>query len=101
MNPIITPPLGEVEIGFAELCPRSSFLPVADYDHTGNAIYGDNADDNDDADDNDEADADDDENAPEECFQELVQWSEQVSPWLQAPPWSRSSLFGSSLWSWA
>ena len=49
------------------------FICHADYDHTGNAIYGDNADDNDDADDNDEADADDDENAPEECFQELVQ----------------------------
>ena len=42
-------------------------LFICHKDHTGNAIYGDNADDNDDADD------DDDENAPEECFQELVQ----------------------------
>ena len=43
------------------------FICHEDNYHTGNAIYGDNADDNDDADD------DDVENAPEECFQELVQ----------------------------
>ena len=43
------------------------FICHEDDYHTGNAIYGDNADDNDDADD------DDDENAPEECFQGLVQ----------------------------
>ena len=40
-------------------------LFICHKDHTGNAIYGDKADDDDDADDSG--------NAPEECFQELVQ----------------------------